>query len=150
KLIELRDWRFAWYVWAVLLAGVLAPVAWEWVRNRPEDMGLLPDTARPEPGGPRQDVEVRRAPSLGLAQVFRLPVFWFLLVLNGIPAMVGAGVIFHHMSIMASNGLSLGVAVMVFTLSAIASFPATFVAGYVCNRFPSRHALALTLALSAV
>ena len=35
--------RFTWRIWAALLIIFMAPIGWIFVRNRPEDMGCLPD-----------------------------------------------------------------------------------------------------------
>ena len=45
-LIELFDWREAWFVLGIVALAILVPVSFM-VRTRPEDMGLLPDGDKP-------------------------------------------------------------------------------------------------------
>ncbi len=45
-LIQTWDWSFAWRIWFVLLFFFYAPMAYFFIRNKPEDIGLLPDNAK--------------------------------------------------------------------------------------------------------
>ncbi|MBI2874260.1 MAG: MFS transporter [Firmicutes bacterium] len=151
--IEAWSWRAAWRIWAVLLLTVLAPAAWRWVRHRPEEIGLLPDNARPLALADerRQDCDGGRErdpvgeSSFSFGEVLRLPVFWLLLLISTIPPMVVTGAVFHHMSILGQNGLAPQTAALVFTVAAASSFPGTLLGGWLCERLPIRYAVALTL-----
>lgn len=69
-LIELLNWRYGWAILGAMILVLVLPVAYFVLRNRPEDMGLLPDgdeapnstTARKQrPTGPLEVDQWRHA-----------------------------------------------------------------------------------------
>ncbi len=52
-LIDLFDWREAWFALGLAALCILVPVSFM-VRTRPEDMGLLPDGDKPDDPPPVQ------------------------------------------------------------------------------------------------
>ncbi len=147
-VIGLAGWRNAWLGWAAVLALVMAPLAWKLVRDRPEDVGLVPDGI-PHGGGGSAQQEPEQE-SWTPAEVASSGIFWALLAATSVPSMVITGVIFHHMSIMADNGVTPAVAAAVFTVVATTHMLVTPVAGYVYDRAPIRPVMALALAVGAL
>ncbi len=153
QLIDGMGWRFAWIFWGCVLALVMAPVAWYFTRERPEDLGMLPDNAarRPAPSsageeGEQEDDEI----SWDVSEVLRTSTFWIVLIVVSIPSMVGTGAQFHHMSILARNGVSLEIAAAVFTVAAVTRVCVTPLAGYACDHFRMKFVIAVGMLLQAV
>ena len=56
-LIQLLDWRYSWAILGTMIIVLVLPVAYFVLRNKPEDMGLLPDgDEAPSGSGPRRPV----------------------------------------------------------------------------------------------
>ena len=144
-LIQEWGWPFAFRFWGLVVAAVMAPLAWFLVRNRPEDVGLRTDgDPRPEEGTTSDEKEEI---SWTLAEAMRTPVFWVIVFAASVPAMVFTGLAFHHMSILTENGLTVEVASLVFTVTAVAQFALLGLAGWTADRFPVRWVFSLTLVL---
>ena len=69
-LIQLLDWRYSWAILGTMIIVLVLPVAYFVLRNKPEDMGLLPDgdeapkgsgRQRPRPQGPLEVDQWRHA-----------------------------------------------------------------------------------------
>ena len=69
-LIQLLDWRYSWAILGTMIIVLVLPVAYFVLRNKPEDMGLLPDgdeapkgsgSQRPRPKGPLEVDQWRHA-----------------------------------------------------------------------------------------
>lgn len=138
-------WRFGWRVWAVLLWVVMATASFLVIRNRPEDVGLLPDN---ELHGPQ--VPIKRASefdevSWTAKEAMRTRVFWLLLFCVLVPSAVGTGLIFHMVSIMSERGLSLEIAALVLSTTALIRLPMVLLAGQIIDRIPVRYAMAFSL-----
>ncbi|MFZ5822992.1 MAG: MFS transporter [Bacillota bacterium] len=138
-LIETWNWRITWQIWALLLVAIMLPVAWLLVRNRPEDVDLLPDNAPAPVDGlvAESDDEV----SWSLAQAMRTRAFWIMLLCLAVPAVINTGLIFHQVSILGARGLSPAVSASVFSVAVMVQLPMNFVAGYVLDRVPARFAV---------
>jgi MFS family permease len=157
KIIEAWGWRAMWQVWSLVLLLVMAPLAWYFTRERPEQIGMLPDGV-PRQALPDKATEVDLSPSWTepagetswtAAEAMRTPAFWIILVATSIPSMVGTGAQFHHMSILTGNGISATVAASVFAISAGVRMAAIPLAGYLCDRLPVRHMLCAGLLFQA-
>jgi MFS family permease len=147
-LIRLWGWRNVWWFWGIILIAVLAPLAWALVRNRPEDVGLLPDNELRKEDG--VSIQISKEKSWPLFQVKRTSSFWIILVASSIPYMVVTGLRFHQLSILAKNGLSIEVASSVFMVTAVIQLIILAPAGWFADRFDNRYLLSITLLLLAI
>ncbi|HET7577707.1 MAG TPA: MFS transporter [Bacillales bacterium] len=135
-MIESWGWEAAWRVWGLLLILVFAPLVFYFVRNRPEDVGLLPDNTAvhqesegvPGTAGSYED-------SWTLKEAMRTRAFWLVLLCVSIPAMVNTGVTFQLVSILGQQGIEPTTAALVLSLMAMIGFPMMFLTGYVVDRF---------------
>lgn len=139
-LIETWNWRLAWQVWGLLLVLVLVPIAGVFVRNRPEEVGLLPDHATHTPDSPVEVIADEEA--WMLPEAMRTRSFWIMLACTAIPGVINTGLIFHQVSILGAQGLSPVISASVFSVAVLVHLPTTFVAGYVLDRIPPRFAVA--------
>ncbi len=134
-IIATWGWRAGWQIWGVLLLLFMAPLARLLVRNKPEDVGLLPDNRR----GSAQTIQEtpNEAYSWTLAEAKRTRAFWLLLFTMFVSSMVNTGLVFHMVSILGEQGLVPSVAALVLSLIAVVALPSTFIAGYLLDRVKS-------------
>ena len=144
-VIKAYGWRTGWSVWAVLLLVVMAPVAFLLIRDRPEEVGLWPDNAKPvhdDPGVEDEPVEE----SWTVREALGNKSFWLLLFPNIVVSAVGTGLVFHQISIMGEQGLSPEIAALVFSVSATVRLPVGFIAGWLADEVQAKYLLAFSMA----
>ena len=150
-LIAEFGWRGAWValglgVWVVMLLPAIFLV-----RKTPESVGLLPDGDRPseahehdQPGGatpagaasvPEDNWTVREA--------IRARSLWFILIAAMAWSTLGAGILFHQVSVLEERGISEGVARSSIAAVAVMNFVGNVIAGYLNDRFPNHYTLFL-------
>ncbi|WP_442858777.1 MFS transporter [Bacillus sp. KH172YL63] len=133
-LVSAHGWRNSWLVWGGLLLILVLPIVYFFVRNKPEDVGVLPDghidTASEERSGHSDLIE----DNWSLKEAMRTRAFWLILFCVSIPALINTGITFHLISIFKWNDLSVGTAAFVLSLMALIGFPITLIAGRVLDR----------------
>ncbi|MFS0725596.1 MFS transporter [Paenibacillus sp. 1P07SE] len=136
-LIETWGWAEAWRVWGLLLLLGFVPLAWLLIRNRPEDVGLKPDS----PSARKSKVDTSGAVVADVPEVewtlqeaFRTRAFWCFLFCITVPALVNTGIIFHLPSIVEAHDISSSAAALSLSVMALVSFPFTFAAGFLNER----------------
>jgi MFS family permease len=136
-------------VWAILVLPAIV-----FVRNRPEDVGLLPDGRLPD--APKHSDTTPDAVELAAAefaiahdqtieQAWRHLTFWKLLLPLCTGALVGTGLVFHQVSIFAEAGLSVKTAVTTLSIQAVTATVGALLFGYLSDRFPERRLLAMSM-----
>lgn len=143
-LIYRYGWQFGWRFWAVLLLVVMAPLSRLLVRNKPEDVGLLPDNQQVTAEAEKTQNEALEASSWTLSQAKSTRSFWLLLFCMFDPSMVNTGLTFHVVSILGVQGLSPQIRATVLSIMAVVAMPFTFISGYLLDRFPVRWVMAFT------
>ncbi len=129
---------FAWRVWMVLLITFMAPMGWFFVRNKPEDIGTLPD-------GQIVMQENKEELDNGKASFSEYPwtvkeamktrTFWLMLFCMVIPSMINTGITFHMVSIIKTKGFTSTFAALILSITAMIQFPITFVAGHLVDKW---------------
>ncbi|ANU23747.1 MFS transporter [Planococcus donghaensis] len=132
-LIEAYGWRTTWQILGASILVIFTPLAYFFIRNRPEDIGLLPDN------GPSAREEDRQKPlssdiSWTVKEAKKTRSFWLLLFCVVVPALVNTGMTFHLVSIFSIQSLAPETAATVLSLMAIIGFPVTFLAGYLLDK----------------
>ncbi|MFD2043330.1 MFS transporter [Ornithinibacillus salinisoli] len=144
-MIETWDWRFAWQVWGVLLLVVFVPTALLGVRNKPEEMGLIPDgfaDRNKDHNRPVMGTALKESDQdWTLSEARKTRAFWAILICVGIPAMVNTGITFHIISIFGTNDLSPEIAATVLSLMAVVGIPMSFVSGYITDKIQTNYLL---------
>ena len=148
-LIRAYGWRTSWNVWAVLLCALMAPVAYIFIRNRPEEVGLLPDNAIVDYKDYKVEIDSKEE-SWTVQEALRTRSFWLLLFPNVVTSAVGTGIIFHFISIMGERGISPEIAVLNFSISAMIRLPAGFGAGWLADRVHPRYLLIFSMATYSI
>jgi MFS family permease len=142
-LIHTFGWRFGWKFWAILLWILMVPVSHYLIRNKPEDVGLTPDTQK---SVQKTTVRESKQPTLHddwlLKEVLRTRSFWLLLYCIAVPSAITTGLIFHHVSILGQLGLTEEIAALVLSVMALIRLPIIFVVGQLADRVPPRFLMA--------
>ncbi len=157
-LITEYGWRNSWMILAAVVAGVLVLPGMLLIRNRPEDMGLLPDGGFPtdsrhtyaDPANPATPVVAAdlhsKHPmvtdeSWTVSESIRSPTFWKLLSVVAACSLVGTGLVFHQVSLLAEHGVSRVDALRLMAVQAFVGTISSVVAGYLTDRIQARYLL---------
>ena len=142
--IPIVGWRTASMgVGALVMALTLIPIA-IFMRRQPQDMGLLPDGARPEEedGQQGQGGGARRAQSTEvnytLRQALRTRPFWIILGAFCLTNFVNTGVNFNLAPHLLDSGLTEVQSAVVLLAWAMVSVPASLSAGFLADRMSVR------------
>lgn len=140
------SWQIAWLVWGVLLCLFFVPLAYFFIRNKPEDIGLLPDNAsrlKQQRNKMEQNKGGNYEVSWTLKSAMRTRAFWLILFCVSIPAMINTGLTFHLVSILGNEGLKTTTAALILSLMGVVGFPVTMVSGFLLEKFKVHKVLAL-------
>ncbi len=142
-LIERFGWRWAMRAIAAALLLILVPLTLKLVRNRPSEMGLLPD------GGPAAQSSVPSEPAnqskiegfASLRDVLRTRAFW--LIALGSFMSIGAigGVIQHLVLFLRDNGFNPSAGARVLSILLVSSLAGRIVMGWLADRFPKKYVM---------
>ncbi|MBD3274228.1 MAG: MFS transporter [Candidatus Marinimicrobia bacterium] len=153
-LIPQFGWRWTYGILGLILLVFMAPLAWLFIRNKPEDFGVKPDGAaetdnsKLEPGG----IKIEDTPEVNwtLQEAYKTAAFWILVASISMIAMMHTGLFFHMVSIFQDNGLDPAVAASVYVPIALTTAVVNLSSGFLVDRFPVRILLAIMLLFQAV
>ncbi len=135
-------WRMTYAWMGAAVAAVLLPVGIAFFRRHPEAYGLVPDGA---PGPP----DARPEPSVTLAQARRTLPFWVLTAGLATTACLGTALLFHHVDVMASGGLTRAQAALLFVPYGVLTAASSLGAGVILDRVGPGRVFGVGLALYA-
>lgn len=143
-LIDQVGWQVSWLVWASLMMFIFVPLAFIFIRNRPEDVGLHPDNLSDdevsEKGSKTSSIYEE---AWTVKEAMRTKEFWLLLFCVAVPSMVNTGIVFHFVPILAESGIGRTHAAFILSIMAIVAFPITFLAGFIVERVKANYVLGL-------
>ena len=126
------------------------------IRNRPEDMGLVPDgdsnpmqTGRPA-SGERPTQAVDDEPDFTAIQALKTPAFWILTIAQVASSVAIVTLALHLVPKLTDTGMSLsgaGVVVLTYTIVAL---PSQFVSGYFADRLPKTLMIAFFMFIQGI
>lgn len=136
--------RTAWLLAAAAVWLVVVPIGHFGIVDRPSDAGQRPD-------GNLRSIPVDSAgsdrPSATRSQAVRHPRFVLMSCVVATAAMVGTGLNFHQISILAGAGLSATEAAAMFVPQVFGMITAGLAVGAVADRLPARWLLAASMVL---
>ncbi|WP_347552178.1 MFS transporter [Pseudalkalibacillus hwajinpoensis] len=140
-LIASFGWENAWRILGAALVLIFIPVVFFLVKNKPEDMGLLPDNAVSKKRlAERKEAKMEEEQDEGfetnwtVKEAMRTRAFWFILFCVSIPALVNTGLTFHLFSILGEQGVPGSTAALILSIMAIVGFPVTMASGFILER----------------
>ena len=148
-------WRTTAIVLGVVMIAVAIPVSML-IRNQPQDYGLLPDGAEPEPVSASLTSDEAAAPSsvdeddFTASEALRTPAFWLIAFGHGFTSMVILAIMAHLGLLMVDKGYELQDAAFVVSVYTAVAMVFQLVGGYVGSKIPIRFALALFTTLQAL
>lgn len=140
-LLPIGGWRSTYMLLGIILAFVMAPLAFIFVRNHPEDYGLQPD------GGESKTFRSRKRKGVPvgwteahwtLREAMHTPAFWILLTSLAAISMLSTGLFFHIVSIFTDSGLTPSLAAAVFVPIALTTAIVNCGSGILVDRVPVR------------
>ncbi|MBT4979410.1 MAG: MFS transporter [Gemmatimonadetes bacterium] len=143
-LIESYGWRGAYAVLGGAVWLLLFPLLIFVFRDRPEEMGLLPDGGEVAEDDAAGRV-VPEDPAFTLRQVLRSPAYWIAVCCMASWSMSGTGVQFHIVSIFAGRGLEPAAVATMFSIYAFIIAGGRVGGGMLADRMPLNLLLALAL-----
>ena len=143
-LIDEFDWRIAARAAAVVILVVGFPIALLVMRDRPQDIGEVPD-GEPLPEGQAREPYVPSAdftPREALAS----PAFWKLVLWFGLRMFVVASISIHFIPLIVAKDFSAAQAAVLLAIFAVAAIPCRLSLGLLADRV-SKNLLAAVLGL---
>ena len=140
-LITVLGWRMTYHVLGLTICIVLIPLIIFVIREKPEQMGLLPDGKTPDQGKVEMPLTDDTQDNAGwnLSSVLRTKTFWLIVGALGL-AFLGAGsVLAHLIPFLQDNGLSHQLASTILALTIGVSVVSRVIAGYIVDRVPIRY-----------
>lgn len=127
------------------MAFFVTPMLWIFLRNRPEDFGLLPDGEPPHRDG---DDSGGDFPSIieenwELREALRTPILWVFIFARMLAGAWGTALIFHQISIFGELGYEASVAANTHGQAAVMTAVATLAAGWLIDRIRPHYMIAI-------
>lgn len=150
-LIEHIGWNKTWLVWAGALVILYLPLAWFFVINKPEDIGLLPDNeAVQDEAHLSANLEKLEKESFHLSEASKTKEFWFIGIISMILPLITTGMMFHFYSIMRTKGIDDNATSIIMGLIALPGFIMPIIAGTIMERVQPKRILFVSLMLVTV
>lgn len=144
-LILNYGWRFGWRFWAILLWCVMVPIAYLFIRDRPEDVGLWPDNKENlDEQMEAVNIDLDKEEAWTAKEAMSTRSFWFIIYCIIVPSAIVTALIFHQFSVMSQIGLSPKIAALVLSSVAIVYLPIVLIAGPIADRVPPKFLLAIS------
>ncbi|WP_211658872.1 MFS transporter [Phytoactinopolyspora halophila] len=141
-----QGWRTAWLVEGVLIWAIVVPIALLGMRDRPADLGQLPDGDTARDDGTRQSAEW----GAGRAEAARTPYFWVIAAGVAACGLLSTGVNFHQISLLGERGLTPTEAAGNFVWQTIAMLLVTLATGALADRVRPRWLITVMMVMLAV
>ena len=113
-IIQDIGWRSTYIALGLVLIFGMAPLGFLFFRDRPEQVGLLPDGRKVKPVAEEGAPEVVLEDNWTPAEALRTPAFWVVAGSAGTISMLSTGLVFHLVSIFGDQGLNANTAASVF------------------------------------
>lgn len=146
-LIVAFGWRTSWIILGLCAWAVVLPLGLFLIRN-PEGPHY-PETSHTGDGEATSPTRPAPAPSWPVRDVLRHPAFLAMTGATALSALVGTGLMFHHIDLLAERGLTSAEAAAVFLPLTLSSAASAIVAGRVADRISPRVVAAMALLLLA-
>ena len=143
--VQAWGWRAAWMGVGVMIAAILAPLAFMIVRRTPESVGLLPDgdiPERTEPLPAGDDVPGRRAHARAAEHVagytwtaaIAMPSFWVFALGTALYGVVASGIGLFNESVLAERGFGPDIYYQTLAVTAMTALAGNFLGGWLSSR----------------
>ena len=157
-LIDLFGWRNAFVIFGVVTLVVLLGPAWFKMRRMPEDLGLRPDGAAPEPPAiPTPSPRAQTPPSTALAErdwtmaeAARTPALWLITLSLNLTIFMTTSITLHQVPYLTDKGFSAGLAATAIFVLTVVALVVKFFWGWLADRIPLRYCMAASQLLDVL
>lgn len=149
-LIEQVGWRQAWIWLGVMTWGLMLPVLYFLVQDKPEPLGLRPDGEKLSEDQDHAEGADVVLSGLSRAEAMKTPAFWIIAAGLFAPAMLITTLFFYQVSIFEHHGLTRTLAASMFSVSALAMALSMPVVGWLLDRGDPKYVFSFSLVLLAV
>lgn len=136
-------WRVSWIVAAVVVVGVVVPIARLGLIDRPADVGQLPDGV----DDPVASTPAGFGVSSTRAEAIRSHPFWILIAASASVGMLSTALNFHQISLLGDAGLTPTEAAAMFLPQVVGAAVAGLLFGYLADRLTGRALIPMAMAL---
>ena len=143
-LLEVMDWRQVYVLLGVGVAALVIPSFALLMRDRPEQYGLMPDSAAGS-AGESDDQAPDIEDNWTLKEAMRTPILWVFIAARILPSAWGTGLILHQVSIFAVLDHSAQVATETFAMMSLFAAGSALLAGYLIDRIKPSYVAALQM-----
>jgi len=135
-LIDSYGWRATYAIMGVAVWVIVLPIVVVFYRNRPEDVGQVPDGRGPKRRGRNaaSTAGITTGSDFDLEAAIRTRSYWILLANNAVWGLVATAIVFHIVSICDQVGLSRSTAAGTFTTFAVFMALMQLVGGLLADR----------------
>jgi MFS family permease len=141
QLIANNDWRMVWLILGIAILAVI-PVIVFFMRDRPEDYGLLPDNDN------ALDIDEANIPiedNWTLREAGKTFIFWIFLIGRFVSPAWGSGLILHQVSIFEGLGYDAATAANTFALATLATAFFSIIFGVLVDKLRAGWVMAIQL-----
>ncbi len=142
SFIEVHGWRDAWLLTGLSMGLVILPLLGIFLRDRPENFGLVPDgkadlSAHSTDAVPEENWR--------LAEALRTPIFWAFTFARMLAGAWGTALIFHQLSLFKGLGYAPDVAANTFGQVALVTAGFTLVSGWLVDRIRPNYLIVIQM-----
>ena len=150
--IAVAGWRSGWLTLAAVAIVLGVIPQWFLLVRRPEDIGLRPDGAAPDPQAPGSEARAPTAEEVSFtrSRALRTPTLWLLMAYTLLVFPVQAGVSLHQAPHLIERGISPTIAATIVSTFSLAGVLSSLFFGHIGDRVSVRGALAASAALLAL
>lgn len=143
-LVSVYDWRTVWMIEAGVVWAVVIPMAIFGMRDRPSDLGQLPD------GVPPGDKPAEPPDGMTRREVLRTGLFWVVSGAVTTTGMLGTALAFHQIDLLGEHGLTPTQAAANFVPQTVASLLVTIATGAMIDRLRPQWSVTTSMFLLAI
>jgi predicted MFS family arabinose efflux permease len=148
QLIVIFDWRIAYHILGLIILVVLIPLSIFVIRERPEEMGLLPDCRSADEPVKRTSIEdAQVGSSWTLSGALRTKTFWLIVGAFSLAYFGTAAVIAHAIPFFQDMGVSPQLAATMLATVTGVSILSRVAAGYITDRVSIKYVTIFALLL---
>jgi sugar phosphate permease len=136
QLIDAFGWRWAYALLGVIVWAMLLPLLGVVFRDRPEDVGQLPDGDAPEEEIVEGEAAAPQRRDFTLSQALRTRAYWILAGNTVLWSGIGTAVQFHMVQYFLDRGMTAADAATAFTALAAGMAATRFLGGHLADKLP--------------
>jgi MFS family permease len=145
-VIQNFGWHWGWRLWTALLWLIMTPLAYLFIRDKPEEVGMYPDGEQVQ-GLDTETTNDTYEESWTLREALKTSAFWLIIYTVIVPSAIITGLVFHQISVLGEAGLDPSTAALISTIMSLVRLPIILIAGQIADRYDLRYLMAVSQGL---